>query len=347
MSEIEIVGEVVPYYYSKLNLQQCSEVFTWDLDKTYLDTRIDSLRGLLDAVLERSFSKKNIPATNILIKQLENRWQLKQGNLSFPLFFITASPPQMEERIREKLEYDGIHPMGCYYKNNLRNLQPSRWWRLNRHIGYKLSALLLLRSQLAQEVNQVLWGDDSESDAVIYNLYSDICSHRLDESSLILLFKKMGMAQDNVDLILQLRALIPKGDPVQKIYINLAIDTDHDYYLKFGRRTVATSNTLQVALDLWQDRRLEVDDVILVYDEMIKNYNYTHEELFKSFVEFARRPQLSASFVNQFVETLKDKGYLSNYYEVSFKTQTLEEINHPLNAESWVQDQIDYLNEYR
>jgi hypothetical protein len=122
----------------------------------------------------------------------------------------------MEERIREKLEYDGIHPMGCYYKNNLRNLQPSRWWRLNRHIGYKLSALLLLRSQLAEEVTQVLWGDDSESDAVIYNLYSDICSHRLDEASLILLFKKMGMAQDNVDLILQLRALIPKGDPVQK-----------------------------------------------------------------------------------------------------------------------------------
>jgi hypothetical protein len=58
VSDVEIIGEIVPFYYSKLSLRQCSEVFTWDLDKTYLDTRIDSLRGLLDAVLERSFSKK-------------------------------------------------------------------------------------------------------------------------------------------------------------------------------------------------------------------------------------------------------------------------------------------------
>ena len=158
--QVSTIGELVSFTYTSQDFAQVNEAYVWDLDKTYLDTRIDSLSGLLDAIVERSFSKKNIPASNIVLRQLQQQWSLKKGNMRFPIFFITASPQQMEERIREKLEFDNVTPMGCYFKNNLRNLQPSRWWRLKKHIGYKISALLHLRLRLPENVEQVLWGDD-------------------------------------------------------------------------------------------------------------------------------------------------------------------------------------------
>lgn len=60
---------------------------------------------------------------------------------------------------------------------------------------------------------------------------------------------------NQVDTILRLREDIPEQDPVEKIYINLAADTDADYYLKFGRRILPTYNTFQLALDLHQISR--------------------------------------------------------------------------------------------
>jgi len=349
------IGELVNYTYSNSDFKNLSEVFVWDLDKTYLDTRIDSISGLLDALIERSWSKKNIPASNILLKQLHERWSQEKGVKNFPIFFITASPPQMEERIREKLLFDGVSPAGCYFKNNLRNLRPSRWWRLKKHIGYKVSALLHLRSQLAENIEQVLWGDDSESDAIIYNLYSDICSRRISDSDLLLLLKKIGIAQDNIDLIFELKKDIPINDPVKKIYINLAIDTDHDYYLKFGRRTVATYNTFQVALDLFQDKRLRLEDIILVFDEMVNNYGFSHEELIKSFSEFVKRPQIGEKAYSEIVNWLLSKRIINTVEQLKVRpkpeTKWCEKHIRVLAvgemSEPWVQEKIDYLNEYR
>lgn len=349
------LGELV--YYSEIKSEKLffSEIFVWDLDKTYLDTRLESIMGIWTAAVERSLSKKNIPGSSVLIRQLSKSWKEKKGQREFPLFFITASPPQMEERIREKLLYDGIQPLGYYYKNNLRNLRPSRWWRLRKHVGYKISALLHLRRQLPENVEQVLWGDDSESDAIIYNLYSDICAQRIEDNELKILLKKIGMAQDNIDLIFQLKKDIPPVDPVTKIYINLAVDTDHDYYLKFGRRTVPTYNSFQMALDLFQDHRLQLEDVLLVYQEMIEKYGYSREELIKSFEELVRRPQIGKKAVGLLVEFFKQKNILCANYDLPFAPR--EEIKKTLDEtkvlelegfnEPWVQDKIEYLNEYR
>jgi hypothetical protein len=352
---VTTLGELVSYSYTKQDLNKFPEVFVWDLDKTYLDTRIESIAGLIEAVLERSWSKKNVPASNTLLKQLQARWVSDRGIGGFPIFFITASPQQMEERIREKLSYDGINPAGCYFKNNLRNLKPSRWWRLKKHIGYKISALLHLRSRLPENIEQVLWGDDSESDAIIYNLYSDICAGRISDAELRWLLKKIGMALDNIDLICDLRKKIPENDPVKKIYINLAVDTDHDYYLKFGRRTVATYNTFQVALDLFQDHRLSLDDVGMVFEEMVNQYGYSKEELVKSFVEFVKRPQLGQKAFNDVLDWFLEKQILSNKEqmkvnprgEVLWCEKNLRILELSGMSEPWIQTKIDYLNEYR
>ncbi|MCS6837650.1 MAG: hypothetical protein NZ480_02290 [Bdellovibrionaceae bacterium] len=333
------LGEMVGYHYFKGDIRHFSETFIWDLDKTYLDTRIDSLSGLLHAFIERSWSKKNIPASNTLILRLQTRYLEEKGVQQFPIFFITASPHQMEERIREKLEYDGIRPIGCYFKNNAANLTPNRWGRLRRHIGYKLSALIYLRSQLGEHTQQTLWGDDSESDAVIYNLYSDICAQRVSDEELELILKKFSVAPETIAFILDQRKALPKNDPVRKIYINLAIDTDPDYYLKFGRRTIPTYNSFQIALDLFQDKKLLLDDVFTVYDEMHAHYGFTHEELVRSFLEFVKRGRLNEETQKIVLKSLIDKSII--------KYVDLDSFRPPPFVDPWTVDQIDYLNEHR
>lgn len=340
----EISGDVVFFRYAPLGLEKSSEeVFVWDLDKTYLDTSIDSLSGLLQTILEKAMTKKNIPGTDTLLQALAQYRAKIKGQSFFPIYFITASPPQMEERIMEKLEFDKINPLGCFYKDNLKNLRPRRFWRLTKQVGYKLQALLQLRTRLHPDVRQVFWGDDSESDAIIYNLYSDICSRRISPMDLRNVLEKLYVTGDQVDTIMLLQSEIPENDPVEKIYINLATDTDSDYYLKFGRRTLATENTFQVALDLFQDQKIDLAGLHTVIQDMISNYDFTPEELMKSYDEIIRRGVIGKVCFEKTKAFFVEKGLLYASFEPSMPPVQENTIVH----EPWVQERIDYLHDYR
>jgi hypothetical protein len=346
--------DVVFFRYVSEGLEKSTdEVFVWDLDKTYLDTAIESIYELLKTVVERALNKKNVPGTNTLLQALAANWQKSHGHQHFPVYFITASPPQMENRIYEKLQIDNIKPFGCFYKDNLRNLTPKRFWRLTKQVGYKLQALLQLRTRLKEGVRQICWGDDSESDAIIYNLYSDICSRRMSNSDIHATLKSLFVPHEQIEQILLLQAQIPEVDPVEKIYINLATDTDPDYYLKFGRRTLPTYNTFQVVLDLMQDHRLPLETGLQIAQDMIYNYNFTPDELNKSFDELIRRKVLGETFVNSAMPFFKEKGIFASTYlpTVAPAGVSLESDGRVFelagNHEPWVPDRIDYLHDYR
>ena len=350
----EMNGDVVFFRYVSEGMEKShEEVFIWDLDKTYLDTTIDSLSGLMTTILEKALNKKNVPGTNTLLQNLsESRKQLK-GYMYFPIYFITASPPQMEERISEKFALDNIRPFGCFYKDNLANLRPGRFWRLTKQVVYKLQALLQLRLHCADNVRQICWGDDSETDAIIYNLYSDICSRRLGPNDIRATLEGLNVTGEQVDTILDIQAQIPENDPVEKIYINLATDTDPDYYLKFGRRTLATYNTFQVSLDLYQDRRIGLEGLYAVIQDMIYNYGYTPEELMKSFDEFIRRGVIGETAYLETKAFFIEKGLLYPSYEptVSPLKEKRVEDGHVYEMEGihepWIPEHIDYLHDYR
>ena len=340
----EINGDVVFFRYASIGLEQSSEeIYVWDLDKTYLDSSIDSLSGLFQTILEKAMNKKNIPATDVLLQVLARYRAEKKGQTFFPIYFITASPPQMEERILEKLEFDKINPLGCFFKDNLKNIRPGRFWRLTKQIGYKLQALMQLRLRLHPQVRQIFWGDDSESDVVIYNLYSDICARRISAHEIRAVLEKLYVSGEQVDLILQLQAQVPESDPVEKIYINLATDTDADYYLKFGRRTMATDNTFQVALDLFQSDKIDLPGLYLVIENMIENYDFTPEELMKSFDEVIRRGQLNKMTFEKCKTFFIEKSLLYPSFVPSMEPVEDQTVSH----EPWVQERVDYLNEYR
>lgn len=351
----ETTGDVIFFRYTTdVTESAAPEVFVWDLDKTYLDTTFETVRGLVRTVMEKAFQKRNIPGTATLVRALRNTWREQHENRAdFPIYFITASPPQLEGKIHQKLNLDGIYPFGLFCKDNLKNLRPSRLPRLKQQVGFKLQALLQLRLHLGNQVRQVLWGDDSEADAVIYSLYSDICARRWSEAELRQVLKAYHVRGQQVETILRMQAEVPHFDPVEKIYINLAVDTDAEYYLKFGRRVVPTYNTFQAAVDLAQDGRLGPEQILLVAVDMVRNYGFTPEELQSSFEDLVRRPLLAAETVEALLPLLKKEGLLDSRYEPSIPPKPVRSrVGHRVlelegNREPWVPEQIDYLHEYR
>ncbi|NCN42217.1 hypothetical protein GW916_13320 [bacterium] len=351
----EITADVVLFRYVSDPIEsQVEEVFVWDIDKTYLDTRFESLRGLWRIAVEKAFQKRNVPGTASLVRALRNHWQeKKRDKRDFPIYFITASPPQLEKRVHEKLNLDGIYPFGIFCKDNLKNLRLSRWRRLTQQVGYKIQALLQLRLHLRDDVRQVLWGDDSEADEVIYSLYSDLCARRIEESELRKIFKVLNVTGPQVEVIFRLLESIPVNDPVEKVYINLATDTDPEYYLKFGRRIIATNNSFQIAVDLFQDHRLSQVQVIQVARDLIQNYGFTVDELELALDDLSRRKILSESTAEILVPLLRESEVISESFEFSMEPcKVVSEVEGRVYelegaSEPWVPKFIDYLHEDR
>jgi hypothetical protein len=345
----DINGDVVFFSSIQSEIEKsATEILVWDLDKTYLDTAIDSLSGLFRAVMERALTKKNIPGTDTLLRTLADEQEKETGRGVFPIYFITASPPQMEERIAEKFAFDRIRPFGCFYKDNLKNLRPGRFWRLTKQVGYKLQALMQLRLRLAENVKQICFGDDSESDVLIYNLYSDICARRISAAEIRSVLAQFSVSGEQVDVILNLQSQIPQQDPLEKVYINLATDTDPEYYLKYGRRTLATTNSYQVALDLYQDHRLSFEGLCDVADDMIENYGFSADELTQSLDELFKRSILSKNTWEKLAPQLLARGLVYKGYQPSVPLLgEVEAINGRVyrlegEHEPWFMERIEY-----
>jgi len=340
-------------YISEKAAFQAREVYLWDVDKTYLDTKFETFRGILRTATERAVQKKNVPGSAMLVRAIKASWMKRMGSEHFPIFFITASPPQMERKIHEKLNLDGIRPFGVFCKDNLPNLIPRRLWRLNKQVGYKLQALLQMRSYLHEDVRMILFGDDGESDAIIYSLFSDICARRRDTSELRKILNSLFVLDNQVDRIFHLQETVPQQDPVEKIYINLADDTDADYYLKFGRRTLPTVNSFQIALDLCQDDRLDKEAVVDIAQNLIAEYGYTSEEIESSLDEMIRRNRIGEQTYLVVEPLLKNAEVLSAEFTPSVKPKLIAETRGPVviglegTYDPWVPERVDYLHDYR
>ncbi len=341
----QITGDVVFFEYTDdKTAKEAPLVFVWDMDKTYLDTNIASLRGLLKTIREKAFQKKNIPGTATLVRALKE--STAQNSERLPLYFITASPPQMETKIIAKLSLDGISPYGAFYKDNLRNLNPNRFRRLTQQIGFKLQSLLQLRMKLRDDVKQILWGDDSESDALVYSLYSDICADRIPSEELSRVLESLNVLPPQIKTILNLKDELPsKHDPVERIYINLATDTDPDYYVKFGRRMLPTYNTFQIALDLFQDEKIKEPALLSIAQVLISSYAFSKEEIFATVEDLIQRYSLKKDKVEKIVNLLKEHGIFLPHFHFTQKTKKILD-GKEVELE-WIPQKIDYLNDYR
>src|SRR5688572_26893902 len=125
----------IPKNYSGL-------VVVSDVDRTYLDTQIHSLGGLLRAAFERPERKHNVPGFSLLLRAL--RRGAEDAPAKNPLFFVSSSPPQIGPTLRAKMDLDGIEHDGLILKDQLRHVRAGHFKKLREQLGYKLGAFLSL-----------------------------------------------------------------------------------------------------------------------------------------------------------------------------------------------------------
>jgi uncharacterized protein DUF2183 len=343
-------GDVVSFEYVKFQPDSDDQlIYVWDIDKTYLDTKFETFRGLIKTAFEKAFQKVNVPGSASLIRALESTMGKGQ---KVPIYFISASPPQIEAKIFQKMRIDGLNPFGIFFKDNLKNFRPRKFKRLKQQVGFKIQALMELRALLKRPAKMVLFGDDSESDAVVYSLFSDICKRRITAPEINSILEALHVLPEQRARIMQLQSNSEINDPVDKIYINLVADTDPDYYSKFGRRVLATFTTFQAALDLYQDGRIDENSCLMVARDMISNYGFSPEELAKSFEDLHKRGFLKADGQSKILPYLKEAGLIPRYFAPSFRpAKALQKIGEKIlgieKEDPWIVENIDYLNDFR
>ena len=176
------------YGSRKFPLKYDGIICTFDLDKTYLATEFETLSGLVKIPFEGADEKRNIPGAAALVREIRRGTSKKEAPV--PLYFISGSPRQLEKVVKKKFSLDGVSYDGILFKDFTSALKRFKFKRIIDKIGFKLSALLYARSVFPFRADEVLFGDDSEYDATIYSIYSDILSGRIEPFELMTILKK-------------------------------------------------------------------------------------------------------------------------------------------------------------
>jgi hypothetical protein len=226
------------------------DVYVWDIDKTYLDTRFSSLRGLLAIPFELAVDKRALGGTVPLLRALRVGPNVAAPAFA-PLYFVSGSPPNLRGVIEQKMMLDGVQPDGIAFKDQFKLLRSGRPRAIKEQVGYKVAALLLLRSELPAGARFHLFGDDVESDMEAFLVFGLVCAG-LRGAPLRETLRGHGTAWQEIETIVELASPLPvEPDPVVRVFIHgqtgkLLPRTDLD------PRVVATRAFLQTALVLRQ-----------------------------------------------------------------------------------------------
>jgi uncharacterized protein DUF2183 len=267
--------------------------FRWDLDKTYLKTDFDTLRGLLRSALEKAHDKQAVPGAPALLRALR-----AAGGPAHRISIISGSPEQMRKVLSAKLELDGVDFDEFVLKPNLSNLLRWRFRALRAQVPYKLPALLSSRVRVAAP-GETLVGDDAESDALVYSLYADVLSGQVTRDELARIMVAGHAYEDQLTETLSLVDRVPKGDVVRRILIHLDRRSPTGRFDRFGARLVPVFNYFQAALVLYGDGQLASRDVVGVAREMLASGEYTVATLANSLQDLLRRGRMRRELAAQ------------------------------------------------
>jgi hypothetical protein len=209
--------------------------FIWDIDKTWLDTRISQVKGMLKIPFEFAVDKRALPGTTALLHALRGG---PSGRAHRPLYFITASPPFIRKAIERKMLIDGIEFDGITYKDQLEVFRRREFGSLREHTAFKLGALLLLAKAFPVGTQVYMFGDDAERDALIYCMFADICAGRLRGTQLVATQVKLGVLQHYAQGVATLAEQLSAHERVHGVHINLVREPDGRRILGYDPRVV-------------------------------------------------------------------------------------------------------------
>lgn len=220
------------------------------------------MRGLLRIPFERAADKRAVPGVVALIKAV--RRSADQRGMETAVCFVSASPPQIGRAIREKLELDGIEYEEIRFKDQVHHLVRGHFDVLREQIGYKLAELTRSASAAARRAEELLFGDDWESDPLIYSLYADLMAGNIGWEQLEPWLASAGVHAHYRDVIH--RALQERRPPryVRGIFILRARGRAATELEAFGRRLLWFDNYFECALILHAIGYLRADGVVEV-----------------------------------------------------------------------------------
>ena len=283
-------------------------IYRWDLDKTYLKSEFDSLRGLMRVPFEKPQDKVAVPGVAPLIRGL--REVAVEAQCEVRIYFISASPPQIAKAIKEKLAMDGIEYDGIVFKNQLQHLMRGKFRNLREHVGFKLTELLKSRREMPPESRELLFGDDWESDAIIYSLYADVLAGRITAEDLDGILGPLGVDRRLIALAKELAAAVAPADVVRRIFINIERRTPPKNFRAFGARLVPSFNYFQTAGCLFEEGHLTLPAVAAVAETLIGGSGYTPARLANSLADIVRRGHLQSASAARLRDYLQTRDLL-------------------------------------
>jgi hypothetical protein len=236
-------------------------IYRWDLDRTYLDSAIHGVRALLRSAWEPAAMKRTLPGASTLLRGLI------ASDPSAQVTILSGSPTQMRPVIEEKLRMDGVRVDKLILKDNLRNLKAGRLRAIREQIGYKLPILLEERAKVDACHRESLFGDDAESDALIYVAYADVIAGRLDAAGLDDVLKQGGAYPDQRQRAADAAGRLKLVDAVDHIFIRLDHGRPEQHFAPLGSRLTLVFHWLQAALVLHRDGRLRLPALEALLDE--------------------------------------------------------------------------------
>jgi hypothetical protein len=200
-----------------------------DIDKTYLDTAFTRKRDVAALLIAPGPERAGLPAMDRVYQSLRAG---RDGTRNTPLVFLSGSPRFFKRTLESKMERDGVVQDGVLLKPFKeiaagrardfapRDVVPS----LKEQIGYKLLWLLRVRLEVPRGAREILLGDDSEADHVVYALYHRLLDGELTPASLDAELERLEVGPSWRDRV---AALAPKAvahvggsSPVDRIYIH-------------------------------------------------------------------------------------------------------------------------------
>jgi hypothetical protein len=280
----------------------------WDLDKTYLRSEFDTLRQLWRTARERGEDKVEVPGVPEILKAL--RAAAGRRGRPIGLYFVSASPPQIGKAIRDKLAIDGVLYDGIVFKNQLDHLRRGQLRLLREHVGFKLGALLRGRVAASPGTQELLFGDDWESDPLTYSLYADLLDGTLASDRLEELLRRIGVDASVRPELRDLVGQVGGAGGVERIFINLERRTPPAFFRLYGARVVPTFNYFQTALVLASESWVDPEDVARVAQSLIERSAYTPRRLENSLADLVRRHLLGVDAAELLAAPLRDAGHL-------------------------------------
>ncbi|MBM4281799.1 MAG: hypothetical protein FJ137_13910 [Deltaproteobacteria bacterium] len=90
-------------------------VMVGDIDKTYLDARFSSLRGLLAIPFEFAIDKRHVAGTVPLRRALRVGPDPQHPRLT-PLYFVSGSPPGLRAVVERRMTLGGVQFDGITFR---------------------------------------------------------------------------------------------------------------------------------------------------------------------------------------------------------------------------------------